>query len=359
MKLLLITGSLGTGGLERISCFVANYFIKKGWDVDILALFEKEDGSKKVFNYLEKKVKIHYFTGNFDPLNNKKKAIFPWIKLIKNTINLVKPDSILCMTFKIGSLAAIAAPRYREKITVREINDPKASGRSQFSNKITELFCRKIKSVIFQTQWEQSCYGATIRKKGAVIPNPITINCDKVGTYQHNTFFTMSRLLIKQKRQDVLIQAFKKAHDLDNTLFLEIYGSGPDKDILDKIINDLNCNAFIKICKPIPNIHDTIINHRGFIITSDYEGMSNALLEAYCLGIPCISSDWPGVNDIITHNLDGMIYKRQDVEELVRYILLIAHSHEKCSEITSNAIKNKVKFETENIMEQYFSIITK
>ena len=57
--LMIVTGGLGTGGLERISSFVANKFCEKGWKVVVLTLLQKET-SKKSFQILNENVdKLH------------------------------------------------------------------------------------------------------------------------------------------------------------------------------------------------------------------------------------------------------------------------------------------------------------
>lgn len=100
------------------------------------------------------------------------------------------------------------------------------------------------------------------------------------------------------------------------------------------MISKSECKDFIKIIKPEPNIHSRIINYRCFALTSDFEGMSNALLECYSLGIPCVSSDWPGVEDVVTKDVDGLIYKRQNAEDLALQLTRIADSDELCKNLT-------------------------
>lgn len=354
--LMIITGGLGTGGLERISCFVANKFCEKGWRVVVLTLLQKNSDSKS-FQYLNQNVNVVSFDGPFDPLHSKKKAIKYWKRMIRQSTKLYKPDSILAMTFKIASMVCLFAPKYAKRTTIREISDPKSKVRNGFVNLLTEILCRNVKSVIFQTHWEKSCYRKRIQNKGEVIPNPLSIAVNFRGNYSVKKIFTLSRLLLNQKRQDVLIQGFEIFHRTHKDYYLEIYGQGDDKETIEQIISKSECKDFIKIIKPEPNIHSRIINYRCFALTSDFEGMSNALLECYSLGIPCVSSDWPGVEDIVTKDVDGLIYKRQNAEDLALQLTRIADSNELCEKLTKNALLNSSRFDEKIIIGKYCEVI--
>lgn len=353
---MIVTGGLGTGGLERISCFVANKFCDKGWKVVVLTLLQKT-GEQNSFQYLNANVDVVSFCGPFDPLTNKKKAIKYWKRMIKNNTKKYNPDSILAMTFKIGSMICLFAPKYAKKTTIREISDPKSKVRNRFVNKMTEFFCRNVKNVIFQTRWEKSCFGKRIQRKGVVIPNPLSISVNKTGTYQTKKIFTLTRLLINQKRQDVLIKAFELFHEKHSDYSLDIFGKGEDETRIQKLISKSKCPESIFLLKPEPNIHNKVLDYRCFVLTSDFEGMSNALLECYSLGIPCITSDWPGVEDIVSDGLDGLIYKRQDVYQLSLLLNKIAEDDDLCNRITDMAKNNSFRFNESDIISKYCEVI--
>lgn len=354
--LMIVTGGLGTGGLERISCFIANSFIEKGWKVVILTLLQRTSDSCS-FQSLNKNIIVKNYDGRQNPLKHKFLAIGTWRKMIKNYTNEFNPDCILAMTFKIASMVCLFAPKMSNRVTVREISDPKSKVRNRIVNLLTEFFCRKVKNIIFQTHWEKDCYHNTIKNKGVVIPNPLTIDVNVTGSFKEKKMFALSRLLINQKRQDILIQAFSIFHKEHPDYSLEIYGKGGDKCTLEKLILKYECSDFVKILDPVPNIHAIVREYRCFVLTSDYEGMSNALLECYCSGIPCLSSDWPGVEDIVTNGLDGLIYKRQDIEQLASLMSFVASNDEVCKKMTMNAIQNSERFKSYVVVPQYCEVI--
>ena len=105
------------------------------------------------------------------------------------------------------------------------------------------------------------------------------------------------------------------------------------------------------------NIHSRINTANMFIMTSDFEGLSNALAEAMVMGVPCISSDWPGCSEVINHNVNGYIYTRQNVEELAEYMNELANNTEKRLSFSREARKLETHFDPEIVINEYAKII--
>lgn len=353
---MIVTGALGTGGLERITAFVGNFFVQQSWKVVIVTLLQRPSPDAH-FQQLSDEITILPFQGKNDPTDRKYRSILEWRRMIKKATRTYRPDSILAMTFKIASMVCLFAPKYANRVTVREINDPKAKGRNPMIRLLTELLCRKVKNIIFQTEYERSCYHRNIRAKGVVISNPLSIQVKEHGTYSSERVFSLSRLDLKQKRTDILIKGFELFHASHPSYTLEIYGRGPNEPEIKQMILESSCPESIKVLPPVSDVHRLVIDCRCFVMTSDFEGMSNALLECYSLGIPCVSSNWPGVEDIITHGQDGLLYKRQDVVELAKAISAFADNTELCQTITKKAIEGSERFSESKILKRYYETI--
>ena len=74
---------------------------------------------------------------------------------------------------------------------------------------------------------------------------------------------------------------------------LVIYGEGNKREELEKLVKDQNLKDRVSLPGNIQNIADEMEKNSMFVLSSDFEGMPNALMEAMAFGLPCISTDCP------------------------------------------------------------------
>lgn len=105
----------------------------------------------------------------------------------------------------------------------------------------------------------------------------------------------------------MLIRAFAKIASKypDYTLF--IYGEGPLRRDLESLIKTLHLGNQVFLPGFKKNIHELISDAGFFILSSDFEGLSNALLEAMCMGIPCIITNVSGIDEVIHDKINGVL----------------------------------------------------
>lgn len=353
-NIIIVTGSLGAGGIEKVTSRIANYYIERGYKVTICCLLE---GEEKVFVQLNDKIEILFFNKIKDNSKLKILMTFKWIKYLRGIFKEKKPDCVLAMTLKIGALCVLARKKTKIRVSFRETCDPKSNVRNVCLDRILCFICRKIDGIIFQTEWEKSCYPAFMQKKGKVIPNPVSVDVSWDNCPDNKVIVTMGRLENIQKRHDVLIEAFHLFVKNNPGYKLIIYGDGPDRIKEENYIKKYNLESNVILAGAKKNVHELISRASMFIMTSDFEGLSNALVEALLIGLPCISSNWHGCDEIITHNVNGFIYERQNVDELVTYMNEIANNMEKRIMFSNEAKKLKEHFDPSNIIREYANII--
>jgi glycosyltransferase involved in cell wall biosynthesis len=93
-----------------------------------------------------------------------------------------------------------------------------------------------------------------------------------------------------------------------------------------------------------------------FVLSSDYEGMPNALAEAMAIGLPCVSTDYDGggVHDLIENNVNGMIVPCNDSNSLATAIISIISDNEMANRIGENARLLRKKLNHEFICQQWY-----
>ena len=150
-----------------------------------------------------------------------------------------------------------------------------------------------------------------------VIYNPIFLPKEYVGkaigTEKKNRIVSVARIT-KQKNPEMLIRAFKKFYIKHSDYTLTMYGNGEDRDYVLDLINKEGLSSCVFLPGAKNNIWDEIADAKCFVMTSWYEGMPNALLEALCLGLPCVSTKVSGAVDLINNGENGILIDLDDDE---------------------------------------------
>jgi len=119
------------------------------------------------------------------------------------------------------------------------------------------------------------------------------------------------------KRYDRMLQAFAAALR-DQAVELVVCGDGPLRPEIEARIRALGLSAQVRLAGFLSNPYPVIASADLFLLTSDYEGLPNALIEAQGLGIPAISTDCPtGPNEIIDPGVTGVLTPLGRDDELV------------------------------------------
>lgn len=148
---------------------------------------------------------------------------------------------------------------------------------------------------VFQTVEELNFFNNVVRKKSRIIMNPINekFNIPRFKGEREKRIVAVGRLT-SQKNYDFLIRSFKKFHENHPDYRLEIYGQGEDKNKLETLVDNISLSKSVKFMGVVNDIEKKIHNAAMYIMSSDYEGLPNALMEAMALGIPVISTDCIG-----------------------------------------------------------------
>ena len=114
----------------------------------------------------------------------------------------------------------------------------------------------------------------------------------------------------KIKCLDRVIKAFDVLSKEFDHLRLVMAGSGPLEPELKKLANSLSSHDRITFLGHLNDTSDYLRASDIFVLSSDNEGLSLALLEAMSAGLICISTDCGGSNEAITHEKTGLIVER-------------------------------------------------
>ena len=310
MKINFFIGGLSGGGAERVICNLSNYLYNKGHTVTILTMaddqpsYSLDDGVRRIalLNEEERRGFIY----------NSCLRLWRFCKYLKQE----KTDVYVVMLPVTIIMMLVMRWLIKGKIIASERNSPSTYART--TQRLLKFLAKQAEGWVFQTKEEYEWYGRVV-KKGIIIPNAINPDFIKpVYTgVRKKTIVTVGRMT-EQKNQALLIRAFAEVVKDFPLYNLKIYGDGEKRDELIILSEKLGLVNNIEFPGYLKNIGEHIKDSSLFVLSSDFEGMPNALMEAMALGLPCISTDCDGggAKFLIENGKNGMLVPKGDAEIL-------------------------------------------
>lgn len=343
-RIAFIIGSMGRGGAERVISILANHYVNKNWDVDVILLL-----ANKVEYDLDSRVRII----NLSNPNRRRLFQLPrWLLGIRSYVNKYKPYRIVSFIARINIITMLACIGEKVSVILSERSDPQNDGRDKVTALLTNFLYKldNCKHVIFQTKYALKCFSKEIRDKGIVTYNPIKVFVKRKSP--EKKIVAVGRLS-KEKNHKLLIRAFTLLSNDYPDYCLYIYGDGVLKDELQKQIDDIGLNAKIFLPGKFENIHEKISDAKIFVLSSNHEGQSNALLEAMTMGLPCISTNVHGVDEIIENGVNGFIVERDNVQMLYETMKMLIDDESLRRKISDNALITSKVFDANIILKKW------
>lgn len=353
MKILFYIGNLRKGGAERVVVTLSNNLVKSN-DVTIITTTDE-----KVEYELDKNVNIFNlkdFKGNKNSLS--KNIIY--LKKLSKYIRKINPDIILGFLPEPSYRLLLLKPFIKTPVIISDRNDPKIEYASFKSKIIMKWLYHRADGFVFQTSEAQNYFSKKIQSKSTVIANPVDdkfFNVNYCGE-KSKEFINVGRLN-KQKNQILLIESFKEVVKKYPDYKLLIYGDGNMKEEISSYIIKNKLNDNVKLCGNVDNIENVLKDKKGFILSSKYEGMPNALMEAMAVGMPCISTDCPcgGPRELIDNNKNGLLVENDNKDELIFSISMLIENNDKCKQLSKKAKEKMKNYSCNKIVNKWFNFM--
>ena len=343
MKILLYTSILSGGGAERVLCQLANNFCEEH-KVTLVAAYKTEheysicDAVKKIY---------------IDDSPRNKHSLRQIVRL-REIIASIRPN--ICISFlpQPNYKMILASLFLNTKVIVSVRNDPNKEYSSKISRIICKILYRFADGIVFQTKDAQQWFPKSIRKKSVIIMNQVDKSFFDVQRCNGEYLVSTGRLN-KQKNYPLLFRSFSRYVKSHNKEVLRIYGIGELKEELSRLIDELEMQGHIILMGSSSNISDVLIHAKAFVLSSDFEGMPNGLLEAMAVGLPCISTDCPcgGPKMIIEDGVDGLLVPIDDENKMVEALDKILSNKKFAEKIGKNAKIKAKEFRPEKVFTQW------
>ena len=370
MKIMFSIGTLSSGGAERVVCNLSNY-LNKFHDIHIVSV-KKTDiaytlDSNISIDFLDNREEISY-----DKLMNKRildkiRRIIRnlrRIRKLKKIIKKNKPEIIVSFLPEPNFLNLILKSKFKIPIIISVRNDPKEEYKSNLYNRLMKKYYPQADAIVYQTEEAKNFFRNIIGNNviQEIIPNPI--NEEFIGRpykgIRKKIIVTVGRLQ-EQKNHKLLIDAFEKVSNQIPDYKLVIYGDGNKKQELETYIKSKNLLDKVMLAGNTKEVKKHIYDASLFILSSDYEGMPNALMEAMALGLPVISTDCPcgGPKFLIDNEKNGILVKVKDVEAMSKAILTVLENKNYADYLSMNASKIAETLNPTKINNEWKKIIEK
>ena len=350
--ILVITklGGKGWGGAHRVIVILANFFANKGYDTSLI-VWEDSEIDYPVSN----KVKIFKLNISVNSIIDRIRACIKTRKILKKN-----QDSYLLALMSRMAVDMLLCSIFLDiKVIGSERTDPNTEPKRKLFRKIRNEMFKYLHKTVYQTEDALNYFPKKARKHGYVIPNPISNSL--IPPYfgeRNNNFVTFCRI-DKQKNLPLMIEAFVEAHKKHPEFKLLIYGTGIIEEEIEQCIRNHDANRYIIMKGFSRNIHELIKKSYAYINSSDYEGMSNSMLESMAIGLPCICTDCPigGAKEMIKNGKNGILVPTSNEKELTKAIIRLMENRELCDRLSHEASKIRDRLSEEKICEMWENLM--
>lgn len=363
---------LSVGGAEHMLMVMANEFVVRGWHVHMICL--RHDG--ELASRLDESIPIHVL--------NKRLGIDPGLPgRLRRCIDEIKPDVI-------NSHLWVANAWVRFSMLMRDIpvvatEHSRDTWKPYYYRWIDKWLSRKTYRLVAVSRDTASFY----EKKVGIDKNLISVINNGVDTAvyadgcgeplrrewltrintgaegQRTPFLigTVGRLVSAKNHQRLIdaVDLLIKDPDIDSRfdVYLKIVGEGPERDKLEKYVDELGLGEYISLAGQRHDIPDVLAAFDIFVLSSDREGHPLTALEAQAAGTPVVLTDAGGSCEAIASQ-DGQVgglLVGPNVDELVNAIRKIMLDSQLREELTQFARKFALEnFDKQQMADRYEAI---
>ena len=422
-KIIFVIGDYKNGGLERRVTNLSNGFADNGYIVDILVTQELSDSiffrlnenvriiskkeieqqeefssnidfSKKekqlrklkkmkkfvnahlrIIAFWSKKTKRHQFIRRRIKKRyiSKEKIIDYRIKYLNRFLSFrqyfisAKPDIVIFVamlhTDVIAAVEGMSCRLFYNEVIAPEKIFPIPYHKEEYEY-YYNIFL-KFHGLIVQTNEAKNFYDKKGFKNVRVIHNPIKQYLPPRFVGNRRKVIVNFCRVSPQKNIFLLLEAFLKFHNEFRDYTVEIYGNitfeseKKYKETILRKVHELNLDDYFKILPSIADIHEKVLDAAMFVSSSDYEGISNSMLEAMAIGLPCICTDClgGGTREVMVNHVNGIIVPINDSEAMYKAMKIFAENSDFAEECGRNAAKIREELSNDKITKKWLEVL--
>jgi len=359
-KLLIFIPHIKGGGVEKNFFLLSNYLTDKINSIFVITV------NKEFKNKLNKKIKI------ISPKSNRWQNSPVYLKYFICIILLIKTLLInrkfLILSFQANWYAIIIAKFFNTKVVSRSNTAPSGWSKNKFKNYLYKFILNLADEITVNSLEFKKLLKKKFNVNSSCVYNPINkqeiIKRSRVRL-DFNFFNSRSLKLInigrctEQKNQILILEAIKYLKD-KVPIKLLIAGRGKEFNNLKNYIHLNNLRKNVKLLNFLPNPYNYIKKSDVFILSSNYEGLPNVLLESQCLKKMILSTNCPtGPKEILLNGRAGIFFKMNNYKDLAHKIEIIYNNKITMKKKGIVGYNNINRFDEKTNLNKYYLVLKK
>lgn len=384
------------GGAERVISLLSGALVKKEYMVNLIVTHQKK--ADAYLRDIDESIKVIFLEEKIPELSEKKLGAeirMLYARFLGKVSKVVKgreSDRALIQKyyarnykkiiwlkeyFKMHNTSTVIAFLYdsifltllsttnSNKVIISERGDPQQSIGSKTTMAFLHSAFSKADNIVFQSPDVQKWYFDNMQVEGQVIFNPVKPDLpERFEGVRKKKIVNFCRIS-EQKNLELLVNAFgrlqKEYREYELYIYGDAVGNGAEGYVekINIIIDSLGLTDVVHILPGRSDIHSVIRDYAMFVSSSDFEGMSNSMIEAMAIGLPVVCTDCPagGARAVINDHENGLLVPVRDVEKLYLATKEVVENPELAEKLSKNGSEIRNELAVGNIIEKWKEII--
>lgn len=349
-SVVFVIPRIGKGGAERVVVNIANQMARDGYSVSIYTILSGEENYRLAAG-------VNHVHLNVNDRNKLLRMIKRFLKL-RSMIKHSDASTVIAFDRYYGIFGALFTGK---RVIGSERNDPYSNMPMHSIQKyIRDWLYKHVDYMVFQTEYAQNYFSDCIKKHSTIIPNPVSTDMlpSPFMGNRDKRVVTACRLT-EQKNLPMMIDAFASFCRKHEGYQLVVYGEGHLLEYLKKYAAERGVEKQVLFPGYVDNLPEKINSATMYVSSSDYEGISNSMLEALALGMPVVCTDCPagGAAMVICNGDNGYLVPVKQAEEMAKAMCRVVEDEKHTFEISQKAIGVRMTFSIQEITKQWENIL--
>ncbi|HFE39141.1 MAG TPA: glycosyltransferase [Gammaproteobacteria bacterium] len=371
IRISIFLPSIETGGLERNAILVANHCAAGQFRVSVVFTrvvdtMRARFGQRVRLKCIGQAISVPFFHPRLID------AFVIFRGFVRHLRVEKRRGATLVLSFQSNIIGILAARLARVPVVVRVSNHPVHARYStgllpKVSEKLKLIFYRYADAVITNSEITSEYYRAHLPVLVRTIYNPVDLcYLEKKALEGAGHPWLLSKecpviisvgRLAAQKNFVLLLNAFSKVVGEMNARLI-ILGEGGERKKLESLAVGLGIDKKVDFPGYHENVHGMVAKADLFVLSSNFEGLPNALLEALAVGTPAVSTDClSGPSEILCNGAAGDLVPVDDVDALANAIIKNLRSPDRAQRLLKAAKDRLRDFEQSKILGEYVDLL--